>query len=373
MSVAVEVTVILTGIAAAAVAVANNARSVTPYSFLLAKTRAWEARLLTDAAVQSLAESSSLEGLLSGLRGTHFESQLESLSPDVESIERMLDTYLVSSYREVMGLLPERASSLVKKYAERMDIGNLKLVIQAVAGRADREETISRLSDGMVFSKDRLEALVKAESLEDLVELLSYTSYYENIKRQIEPGEYEISDLIRAVEHSYYTSLWRETEKLDRKNRKIARLILGREIDLENVKLILRLKRESVDSALISKNIVPVEGELKRDLLDLCSRAEGLEEVAQILMRSRLKAVLVPILSQGLEDLGRTENLLDESLLNFSKGVALFRPLTVATPLSFLQQVRAEARNMRSVVRGVADGLTADEIKGLLLRSARVE
>ncbi len=373
MSVGLEVAVILTGIGVAAVAVANNARTVTPYSFLLAKVRAWEARLLTDAVIQSLAESPSLEALLSALRGTHYETDLESTDADVESIERMLDAYLASCYRNVLELLPKDASRFLERYAERIDLGNLKLVIEAVAGRVEREDAISHLRDGMLFSKDRLEVMARAETLEELVELLSYTSYYDDLKRQIEPGEYDVSDLLRAVEHCYYTSVWREAGNLGRRNRRMARLILGREIDLQNVKLILRLKRESVDPGLISKNLIPVEGELKHELLDLCSRADGVEEAAQILMRSRLKAVLTPILSQGTGDLGRIENLLDESLLNYSKSLSLFHPLTIATPLCFLQQIQAEVRNMRAVARGVADGVPADEVKELLLRSARVE
>jgi V/A-type H+-transporting ATPase subunit C len=368
-----EVLLLLLGVSAAAVVVANSARSATPYAFLMAKTRAREARMLTDAKVESLAESRSLEAVVSGLRGSDYESDLEAVPEEVEALEESLNQNLVRTYRDMLGLLPERARSFLTKFAERLELGNLRLVIQTVSGKVDRDLAVANLGDGLVFSRDRLEILAKSESLEQLVEQLSETEYYGELERYLEPGEYDPSELIRAAEHSYYLSLWRKAQELGRSNRKVARTILGREVDLVNLKLILRLKAAGAGPDVIMKNVIPIEGDLRHDVLRLCAQADSLEGARNVLVRTPLKSILTPVFSSAGDDVAETEKLLDESLLNFSKVISLFKPLTIATPLAYLYQKHGEVRNLRTVSRGVADGIPAPELKSLVTRSARVE
>ena len=367
-----EVPIVLARIAVAGLAVANNARSATPYAFLMAKTRAWEARMLSDAKMESLAESSSIESLISELRGTDYESDLEGAG-NAEEVELSVNHHLFRIYRELLGLVPKRCASFVRKFSERLELGNLKLVIQAVSGGVDRDLAMAYLSDGMVFSRERLEVMAKAEDIEELIRQLSETEYYRELERYLEPGEYEASELVRAVEHSYYMSLWRRAEGMGRRNRKIARTIVGREIDLANLKLILRLNVVGAEPDIIMKNIIPIEADLKLETLRMCAQADSIEGVKTIVSNSPLKSVLVPLLSPTGDDVAEIEKLFDESLLNFCKVMSLFKPLTIATPLAYLYEKHAEVRNLRTASRGVGDGIPSGELKKILLRSARVE
>jgi len=371
--VGIEVPLILTGVAAASVAVASSARSTAPYAFLMAKARAWEARMLGDGKIESMADSSSLESLLSGLRGTDYEPGLEGIEQDAWALESALSGHLLGVYREVLSLVPQRGVPFMRKFAERLELGNLKLVIQAVSGLADRELALGNLTDGLVFSKDRLEVMARSENVEALVEQLSETDYYGEMSKYLEPGDYEPLDLMRAVEHGFYTSLWKRTRDLGRKNGKVAQGIIGREIDLANVKLIFRLKSAGVGPDVILKNLIPVEGELTIELLRLCAQSDSLDGVRNVLSASPLKSAIVPLMSAAGDDVGELERLLDESLTNYCKVVSLFKPLTIATPLSYLYQKHVEVRNVRTLVRGIADGFTPEDIRKILMRSARVE
>jgi V/A-type H+-transporting ATPase subunit C len=371
--VGIEVPLILTGVAAASVAVASSARSTAPYAFLMAKARAWEARMLGDGKIESMADSSSLDSLLSGLRGTDYEQGLEGIDQDAWAFESALSGHLLEVYRELMNLVPRKGVTFMRKFAERLELGNLKLVIQAVSGLADRELALDNLTDGLVFSKDRLEVMARSENLEALVEQLSETDYYDEMSRYVDPGEYEPLDLMRAVEHGFYASLWKRTHDLGRKNGKIARDIIGREIDLANVKLVFRLKSAGVGPDVILKNMIPLEGELAVELLRLCAQSDSLDGVRSILSASPLKSTLVPLMSTAGDDVGELEQLLDESLTNYCKVLSLFKPLTIATPLSYLYQKHVEVRNVRTLARGIADGIPPEDIRKILMRSARVE
>jgi len=367
------VAAIVGGISLVAVAVAKSARSTTPYAFLMAKTRAWEARMLGDPKMVSLAESDSLEAIIAGLRGTDYERGLEGIPAVADQMDLALRLHLATTSREVVRLAPKGAASLVNKFVERLDLGNLKLAVAAVSGEADRETALSRLVPGMVFSKERLEAMIRSENLEELVLQLSETDYYGELKRYLEPGEFEATDLMRAIDHSYFASLWRKARDLGGKNGKVAKELVGREVDLTNVKLLLRLKAAGGSPDVIMKNLIPVEAKLRWELLELCAQADSPGEARSILSRSSLKRVLAPLLSAAGDDLFELERLLDESLLNFAKTLSIFNPLTIATPLAYLYQKVAEVKNLRAVLRGVEDRLAQEERKQLLLRSARIE
>lgn len=360
-------------VAAGAGVVANNARRVAPYAFPMAKIRAWEARMLDEPKIETLAQSASLQSLALGLRGTDYESEVQESVGDVEQLESALNRQLVGTYREIFALVPKECTAFMRKFAERLDLANLRLVIRAASGAVERDVAIAYLGEGMVFSKARLEVMARSEGTRDLIKQLSETEYYQQLKRYLEPGEYDPLDLIRAVEQSYYMSVWKKASELGKRNGRIARTILGREVDLTNVKLVLRLKRAGVQPDLIVKNLVPIEADIRLDVLRDCARSETVEGIRTALSRTPLKSTLVPLLSSAGEDTAHAEKLLDESLLNFCKGISLFKPLTIATPLAYLYAKHAEVRNIRVLARGIADRVPGVEMKRILLRSARLE
>jgi ATP synthase A1 C subunit len=367
-----EVPIIIAGLSAGALAIANSARSAAPYTFLMAKVRAWEARMIGDAKAESLAEAGTMEALISGFRGTDYESDLEGVDQDTDQLEASAMNHLIRSYREVIGLVPGRAEPFLRKFSERLDLGNMKLVIQSVSGEVDTDLAISQLTDGMVFTRDRMEVAAKSESVQNLVEQLSETDYHDQLEILVRSGEYDALELMRSVERSYYTSVWERAADLGRKNRGIAREILGREIDLINLKTVLRLKGSGAGTDRIMRSIIPIYADLNLETLRACAQTETMEDLRGVLSRSALK-FLVPLLSSAGEDICVVEALLDESLLNFCKGTSLFKPLTIATPLAYIYEKHAEVRNIRTLARGVGDEIGAAEIKQLLLRSARVE
>ncbi len=372
MSFGYEVPVILLGLAAAAAGVANSARAAAPYAFLMAKIRAWEARMMTDAKVDALAEATSLEALVSGFRGTDYESVMEGVSEDPDELEKRATAELLRAYQAVFGLVPAGAVGFIRKYAERLDAGNLKLAVQAISGRADVESAISSLTDGMVFTRDRVEVLARSETLEAFIGQLAETDYYQELEPLVKAGEYDAPDVMRAIERSYYASLWTSSRALGRTNGKVAREILGREIDLVNLKTIFRMKAVDSPADLIMKNVIPLWGSLNLPTLRACAQADSIEEVKAVLARSSLKSALQPILAGG-EDAAEIERLLDESLLNFARATSLFKPMTIATPLAYLYEKHCEVRNLRTVARGIGDRIPREELKPLMLRLARFD
>jgi ATP synthase A1 C subunit len=361
------------GLAAAGTAVANNARQVMPYAYLMAKIRAWEARILDESRIEALSESGSLNSLALGLRGTDYEPELQEVPENVEQLESALNRRLVAIYRELFTLTPKKGLPYMRKFAERLDLANLKLVIRAASGAVERDVAVSYLGEGMVFHKARLEAMARSEGIEDLIKQLSETEYYQELRRFLEPGEYDPLDLIRAVEQSYYTSVWKKTGELGRGNGKIARTILGREVDFVNLKLVLRLKRAGVEPDMIVKNLMLMETGLGLDTLRACAQSDTVEGIRSVISRTALRTTVVPLLSSAGEDVAQAEKLLDESLLNFTKTLSLFKPLTIATPLAYLYAKHAEVRNIRVLARGIADRVPGVEMKRILLRSARLE
>jgi V/A-type H+-transporting ATPase subunit C len=371
--VALEVGLVVAGTAAASLAVAQSARSVTPYAYLMAKIRAREARMLGDGKIESMAEANSVEALISSLRGSDYEQGLEGGGPTADELERALGVQMAGVFEDLLDVMPRSAAAFMRKFAERMELGNLKLVVQAVAGRADRDLAISHLTDGLVFSRDRLVTMAGSEGMEQLIEQLSETDYFTELERQLEPGEVDPSEMMRAMEHSYYLSVWRRSRELGRRNGRIARQLIGREADLTNIKLIFRLKSAGADGDVILKNLIPVEGSLGAELLKMWVEAESMETTRSMASASPLRRVLAPILSAAGDDVGDLEKLLDESMLDYAKVLTLYKPLTIATPLAFIYAKEAEMRNLRTLARCIEGRIPPDVTRRLVLRSGRVE
>lgn len=370
---------IVGGLAVVSGYVFYRAKKTIPYIQAGARTSAWESKLLSDSRLDELAESPKLEQIFTMLEDTDYRSYLGEISLDggtkTEEFEVQMYSFLSDRHKEILKIAPEEREETVEKIVEMIDIRNLMGVLIGMSEGISREEYGKILVPSPILSEERLDTLSSAESMEDLLEYLKGSEYYETISEAFEEGYEEkgISPIIRSLDKAYYEDLWELIEG-KKAQRDILRDIIGTKMDMMNIKTICRLKKEGVEPEEITDHLVPsyriTEERIK-------SMTAG--DSVQTAMEPATETIYGQAVKDGLNRFEETGSLyglekrLDEEFLSLCRRSSMSQPFSIASVLAYMYLMENEVRNLRTIFELKSEDIGSGEIKNNLIRRREIE
>lgn len=356
-----------------------RASKIIPYVHSGAKMSAWEANLISESRLDELAESPQAKQVLTVLEDTEYQQYLSEISLEggvtLDRVEKSLNSYSRSRYEDVLDLVPEEREETIEKVMESIDLQNLKGIVIGIEQDVPEEELEKFILKSPTISEEELEMLTSAESIERLLEYLEGTDYYEPFSEAYEEKYEEegISSLLRALDKAYYESLWTDIEE-KKAQRDILENIIGTKLDLMNIKLIFRLKREDIPPEKIMEFTVPSH-RLTNDQLKTMAAAEDIKSVGDALSGTIYNQVIQEGLNQYEEtnSLSEFEKVLDEEFLRTARRNSINEPFSLAPILSYIYLMETEIRNLRTIVGLKVEDVESGEIKNNLIRRREIE
>jgi ATP synthase A1 C subunit len=334
-----------------------DARRTFPYVYCNAMISAWEGRMLDSKRLAELSEMDS-QGIVSALSGTDFEG-LE-LGELVEVEEKMRGR-CAARYREICWNLPAKGRRFFELLLERFELYNLKSLLTSLHTGLPPRFLPSPLS-----SKERLQLLSQVKSVENLLDFLKGTDYGEVLLESLEGYKKKgLSFLLRRLDHHYYQKLWGEAQR----QRKSVRELVGVEIDLANLKLLARLKREGVPPEEIRELLIKPSYLLPAHLLDQMAGAEDLPALLQMLSDTPYGEAVSRV-SQQVQASGSLlplEKEVEEGFLRLCKWYSSSDFFSLAPAVSFFYMKEAELRNLRALLRLRTAGVQPVEVREMVV------
>jgi len=220
------------------------------YAFVNAKLRARISKILPEDFIRKLIRSRSLAESVQLLAETDFQpvQRIYEQTGDIKMAELELLRKEVEIYLELEGLLEEEVRSFVETLTERFEIERLKNVIRLwfdcrIRGR-NIENAGGYLLRRPIHHSIDLEAIIHADTLESVGDLLESTPYAGIVREQAARVTEAASlfPLELALDRFFYARLVEAGEHLKPRDREIARRLIGVEIDLQNVGWLIRFK-----------------------------------------------------------------------------------------------------------------------------------
>ena len=159
-------------------------------------------------------------------------------------------------------------------------------------------------------------------------------------------------------------------------DKKIARTVIGLEIDSVNVKTILRCKAMGISENQIRRYLIPVsevfgEKELEEAMrgLDMQSTIDSLVESAKRAMARDHQYVFTELQELHVTSLTALETILDRGLVETNlRMMKRYTPFfNIGALLAFLNLKWFEVKNLRAIIRGSEAGIAPDRVKKLLI------
>lgn len=337
-----------------------------PFAYPNARVRARIGRLINEKQFSEILETENLEEFMNYLRGLPDYAKYVDRFP----VEKALESQLAETYETVSKIAPASIREPFRVNLKKWDIRNIKSLITAKDAGLGAEETLNLLVPfGEIY--ETLEALTDSETVQDVVAGLEGTEYAQVLEDALsEYGETGmILPLEAALDRYYLENMMRAVGSPSDDNTKLLHTYFGTQVDISNIKIILRAKADGLSHDDISPYMIQEGYQLREWKLKDLMEAEDVSGVISGLEGTDYG----PMLSEALSEYSATgsisvfERVLEENLNRMARNFALKKPFGVGPMIGFLSRKEVEVRNLKVIARSKREpGFPESMVKEML-------
>jgi len=346
---------------------------LAPYAYVNARIRSKEAKLLDDAKLNELIECGSLEELVGLLEDTDYGQYVAEVMNELKdpvAVEKALDMYLADLYALIYRISPDGAKKVLKVFAKKFDIKNIKTLIRAKFVGLGAEETYNLLIPLGNIPVEKLKELAEVKTVEEVIRGLDGTEYFKILQDELSNFE-QTSNIIgfELALDKYYLDSLRKTIMTEGKEEDLFREFVGTIIDVENLKVILKGKADGLSADELSRYVSLTGYELADWKLKDLMGAGGIEGVLSGLEGTSYAEVL----AEAMEEYEKTksvyafEKALDKFVLEKGKKLSTRKPFGVGPIIGLIVSKELEVKNLKAIIKGKIENLKPEEIRSLLI------
>ncbi len=285
-------------------------------------------------------------------------------------VEVAVTRNLATTYSDILSFTTGNLREMVGNYLRRWDTFNVKTILRGKFSGVPEDEIIDTLVPAGAFSDAYLQSLVNMESVRSVMEELSKHPSL-RITPEVEREVVESGKLAPFEDHLDMMLYYDLLDVIDPTSNATALLrdFVRREIDVTNLKVLLKLKAEGLAEEKIQKYLIPGGMEFGLDKLRALAQAEGVDQIFETLEKSSMYDDIKTSMERYKED-GKLSGLtiaLDKALVRTAEKFGRFYPLSVLPILDYMIRKKVEVDNIRIIARCKATGLSNEVIEELLV------
>jgi len=338
------------------------------YPYVTARVRAKKAALLSPDVYERMLQM-EIPQIARVLSEGAYKTEILALATKasgVDLIELATSRNLAAVYTQIIGFSEGELRQMIGWYLDRFDVQNVKTIVRGKLFGASPSEIQEDIVAAGSMRESFLQSLIELPTLDEVFARLEGTIHAQALealgKKPSEVSKWnEWEDLVTKL---YYENLLAVVPERTEGTR-LMREFIRREIDIMNVKTLLRL--------WASKATLPydafVEGGLEIPTVELAEMISL--DVNGLTARLRDYA-LTEDLSTKLKDLqamgvGQLVRSVEKLHLLEAGRYAHVHPLSVLVILDYIVRKDREVQNLRIIARGKESGLSSEVIRELLV------
>ncbi|MBI3033208.1 V-type ATPase subunit [Candidatus Woesearchaeota archaeon] len=347
-----------------------NKITLKEYPYTYVRTVTMKSKLLKKQDYDKLLHM-EINEITKYLQELHYGQEINALAlkyKNVALLENALEKNTLASFEKLKQISPEELHELIIAYLKRHDIFNIKTILRAKFTHSGFSEIQPLLLVGVAFSHDALQKLLLLPSVEAIIEKLHFFS---DKQRQILIDAFKHSTSLLAIENAldkyYYEFTFNFCDRL-KGGADLFKNYLLSEIDVINLKLILRLKKEDIKKETILTHILVFGHGLQRQYIQSLLSLDYDAVIAKLSRHRDLGSVV----RQHQESLKHKDMVLFEAALQnylLQKASLLLHqhPLAGEAILGFMLAKDIEIKNLKTIIKGKQLGLDEQFITAQLV------
>ncbi len=329
------------------------------WAYIVARVKVMKRKLIPSEEFKKLLNMDFNE-IVRYLEETEYKKEIDELAYKYSG-PRLLDYALTlnlgRTYKKILDVSFGQAKEFIAAYLTKWDIWNIINIVRGKIAGVSPEEIEEALVPVGEYTMDFYRSLI-AKELDEVIKTFEGTPYYDALSKV---GSASLSEIEDEMYKIYYSRILRE--RPSELALKLFVDFIRMEIDIKNIKTILRLKREEVPSDEIMKRIIPGGYELTED------------EAAKLVAMSwdeLTKSLEGYWFWKGIEsidgrELSRIEIKFDKVWMEAVARRASNYPLSILPVLQYMVLKKIEVDNLRTLGWGKWQGIPGEEIEKQLV------
>jgi len=351
---------------------------MSDYDYGNARLHAMRARLLSRADMAALAETTSIQALITALLKTAYRTAVETAltyTTGMACIGETLHRDLIAQVGNARGFYSGQAQEQVALVLRRYDIHNLKAILRGKSKGAppdDIRTTLLPLGDLTDAVLDRLTQAPDARAGIDMLATMRLSVAHPLLKLRAEHPGAGTAEMELALDRWYFETA---REQLSTTRNSVLRAVFDLDADVINILTALRfahapLERQMLQIALGTTNLHDVfvaPGRLSLDQLAAMGRQDTAASAVDLLAGTPYEVLRTGLtVYQQSNRLSVLEKQLADYRLRRMAALLGQDPLGIGVLLGYLALKLAEIGNIRWVAQGINLGLKAEAIQAEL-------
>ncbi len=357
------------------------------YAAINARVRVLYANLLTQSALNGLAEAADLNGLLAQLKRTSFGPYFEKVKDTELTPKRaafQLRGRLADDYASIIRMAPDYTRPLLAQLYRHFEVDNLKALLRGILTGSKWDHVRYVLFPLGSFSVLPAQAMMEAGSVNAAVELLHGTAYAETLNHSMKRfnTEQNLFPLEAALDLHYWRILWKEVGKLPREDQVQAMRIIGGLVDFNNLMWSIRYRTyyRLSEEELINYTLpfgyrvhdehiraIAAGGDFSRVLARIFPRLGSFDTAASNDARVENVARAQSEAGKGLPQL---ETRLQQNVMAQCRSAFIGNPFHIGVLLGYLILDEFEVRNLTTLIEAKANQIAKGTFRPYLLVDA---
>jgi len=341
------------------------------YGYVNARVRGMKSRLLDHAALENMIFQPDIPSLIASLDKSPYREDITEAKiqyAGILCIEDALRKNFTRTFRKILGFVRDtEAERYIRIFLYRWDVQNIKTILRGKHIHVTSEEIRDCLVPAGELDEITLAELIKQPDAKAVIDMLATWDirYFRPLTASF-PEFLEKDDLAvleSALDKYYYQDALETVQKPSYNNDLIADL-LRTEIDVVNIKTILRMIRDGVDYEVAAGFLIEGGNVLDAKSLRELLATRSIDKAITVLDKTPYRFLAeVPAGIIQEQKISVLEKRLEKYLVK--EGVQTFRmdPLSVAAVIGYFWAKYNEITNIRIISRCKTSDLTEETLK----------
>jgi len=285
--------------------------------------------------------------------GGDYKEDITELSKSfkgIDLIEYALNLNLARTYQKLINISKGDIHKFIVQYMKRWDVENVKSILRGLQSGASSNEITETLIPVGMLKFTYLIGLTKMDfesAKKDLID-----------KNIIPEGIEKLSKLEYELDKRYFQDSIEVAREIGEEG-----LIkyMNLEVDLYNIKIVIRLKNAGADFKIIEKEIIPSGKRITKEFL---------KEIRDLDYKETIKFLNKEIRDLHLDpesSVTVAEREIEKYLISFGERISHLNMFSTLTALGFILKKYREITNLRLIVRGKQLGIPIASIEKMLV------
>ncbi len=314
------------------------------YAYINAKVRAMQSKLLGKKKLMELLEQTSLVAIANMLEDTEYS---RILGNDLIEFEKRLRENIISAAEKIRLSMPSVGINFFNNFIKRYEIESIKTFIRGIYFGLRKDEILE------MIPRQHHRFFDDVDGIEDVVTMFNLSPEYEEFKR---------TKNLYVIEHSldniYYKNLFMSIPKDENDLREI----LGREVDIKNIKMAIRYVLDGIREGF---KPLPNGYELSPWVFEEIVSGGTLDRMVTSLEGTSYYTYVVDAISKYNEKRSMIpfEIKLDDFLYEKAYEIIIKVPFGLAPIVAYMYLKEFEVSNLRTIVKLKQENFSVEEIK----------